>query len=242
MWAMMPMLRVLSNGYCRSTAFASSFSDGRRGGSACGPPRRVMSLPAVVRERLVGLRHPVRVFSLLDGGAPVVGRVQELAGQLLRHALLPPAAGGGGGGPPWERGPGRRGPPPPPPAPPHLARRSARFRRFGAVLRAALFAVGHAGRVQNPPNDVIPDPRKVLHPAAPDQDDRVLLEVMTDPRDVRGHLEPVGQPDARHLAKRRVGLLRRRRVHPAADPPFLRASAHGRGLGLLYDRLPALPA
>src|SRR3972149_4558185 len=108
MWAMMPMLRVLSNGYCRSTAFASSFSDGRRGGSACGPPLRVVSLPAVVRERLVGLRHPVRVFSLLDGGAPVVGRVQELAGQLLRHALLPPAAGGGGEPPHRGRGPALR--------------------------------------------------------------------------------------------------------------------------------------
>src|SRR6266545_5566694 len=50
-------------------------------------------LPAVVRERLVGLGHPVRVFLLLDRSAAVLGRVEELAGQPLAHRLLAAAVG-----------------------------------------------------------------------------------------------------------------------------------------------------
>src|SRR5262249_30113341 len=106
MWAMMPMLRVFSSEYCRSTSFSSFFSDppdGLRtsvwlesegGGSGCGPPpRRWVQLPAIVRERLVGLRHLVGIFTLLDGRPSIVGRIQQLGGQLLGHAALGPAPG-----------------------------------------------------------------------------------------------------------------------------------------------------
>jgi len=41
---------------------------------------------------------------------------------------------------------------------------------------------------------VITDTRKVLDPAAPDQDNGVLLEVVTNARDVRGYLDAVGKP------------------------------------------------
>src|SRR3982751_1278620 len=100
MWAMMPMLRVFSSEYCRSTsspAFflftwraskwpptppalvasrqsrdASRSSGGaflrnEEGGQPSAPLLVESSLPAVMRERFVGLRHLVRVFSLLDG-------------------------------------------------------------------------------------------------------------------------------------------------------------------------------
>src|SRR6185369_6519851 len=70
-WAMMPMLRVLSSGIWRGM--------GR--------------LPAVVGEGLVGFRHTMRVFALLDGCAAVVGGVVELAGKALDHRLLGSAAG-----------------------------------------------------------------------------------------------------------------------------------------------------
>src|ERR1051326_3941974 len=66
MWAMMPMLRVRSSGIWRGM--------GR--------------LPAVVGESLVGLRHAMRVFALLDRGAAVVGGVVQLAGEALDHRLL----------------------------------------------------------------------------------------------------------------------------------------------------------
>src|SRR6266403_4257313 len=98
MWAMMPMLRVFSSEYCRSTASSSAFSaiyDMRRGGSAYGPPlRSVYWLPAIMRERLVGLRHLVRVFSLLHRGAAIAGGIEQLAGQLFRHAPLATSTGG----------------------------------------------------------------------------------------------------------------------------------------------------
>src|SRR4029079_9724971 len=45
-------------------------------------------LPAVVREGLVGLRHPVDVVLLLECAALRVDRVHQLAGDLLLHPLL----------------------------------------------------------------------------------------------------------------------------------------------------------
>src|SRR3546814_3369485 len=44
--------------------------------------------PAVVRERLVGFRHAVRLFTLLDRAAAVLGGVEQLAGQLARPGVL----------------------------------------------------------------------------------------------------------------------------------------------------------
>src|SRR5437899_1108813 len=57
-----------------------------------------------MRERLVGLRHLVRVFSLLYSGAAVAGGVEELAGELLGHAALAPTAGGADDPPHRQRG------------------------------------------------------------------------------------------------------------------------------------------
>src|SRR5215475_14129376 len=119
MWAMMPMFRVFSSEYCRSTSLlffllpaaldghpgprapspcgsrrAPSLPYRRRGGSAVPPPSPgVAPLPAIVSERFVGLRHLVGVFSLLHRGAPVVGGVEQLGGELLGHAALGPAPG-----------------------------------------------------------------------------------------------------------------------------------------------------
>src|SRR5947208_522926 len=57
-----------------------------------------------MRERLVGLRHLVRVLSLLYGGAAVARGVEELAGELLGHAALAPTAGGADDPPHRQRG------------------------------------------------------------------------------------------------------------------------------------------
>src|ERR1051325_7441990 len=94
MWAMMPMFRVFSSEYCRSTsspAFCLRYM--RRGGRASAPLCVGMPLPAIMRERLVGLRHLVRVFPLLHGRPAVVGGVEQLGRELLRHAALGAAAG-----------------------------------------------------------------------------------------------------------------------------------------------------
>ena len=67
-------------------------------------------------------------------------------------------------------------------------------------------------------------------PAA-DHHHRMFLQVMTLAGNIAGDLEAVGQPYARHLAKRRVRLLRRGRVDPHANPPLLRTGLHGGNLG-----------
>src|SRR4030095_15518452 len=92
MWAMMPMLRVRSSEYCRSTASSSAFSaiyDMRRGGSGCAPLFVVLAwLPAIMRERLVGLRHLVRVFSFLHRGSLIGGAIEQLGRDFVGHAPL----------------------------------------------------------------------------------------------------------------------------------------------------------
>src|SRR2546426_430860 len=95
MWAMMPMFRVLSSEYCRSTSSSAFFLSSymRRGGPAA-PLFVGFPLPAIMRERLVGLRHLVGVFPLLHGRAAVVGGVEQLGGELLGHAALGPPARG----------------------------------------------------------------------------------------------------------------------------------------------------
>src|SRR3954451_4207434 len=74
MWAMIPMLRT------RSSAVVTSIV-------------AISGLPAVVRESLVGLRHPVDVVLFLVRPALLRHRVEDLAGELLVHALLAAVTG-----------------------------------------------------------------------------------------------------------------------------------------------------
>src|SRR3954469_10257457 len=104
MWAMMPMLRYRSRGTFWAivcSLFASwriHATTGRAqrscpvgGGRTRGvwPPVRFGGLPAVVGERLVGVRHLVNVFPTLHRSADAVARVEQLVGETLRHRLLP---------------------------------------------------------------------------------------------------------------------------------------------------------
>src|SRR4051794_25840896 len=81
MWAMIPMFRTRSSptSVCVATFDISLFL-------------RPDCLPAVVREGLVCLRHPVLIVLGLERAALLVQRVEELAGELLVHALLAPLA------------------------------------------------------------------------------------------------------------------------------------------------------
>src|SRR5690242_18796315 len=79
MWAMVPMLRTRSSATACSVILVLKSSS--------------FPLPAVVREGLVGLRHPVDVVLSLERAALLVQRVENLVGELVRHALLPPLAG-----------------------------------------------------------------------------------------------------------------------------------------------------
>src|SRR5919197_96308 len=93
--------------------------------------------------------------------------------------------------------------------------------RLGPVLGAGLLPVPDPGRVQRRPDDLVPDTREVLHPASPDQDDGVFLQVVPDTGDVGGDLHPGGQADPGYLAKGGVRLLRGGGVDTSADATTL---------------------
>src|SRR5215217_1550762 len=87
---------------------------------------------------------------------------------------------------------------------------------LGAVARARLLAIANAGRVECAANDLVADAREVLHAAAANEDDGVLLQVVADARDVGRDLDAGRQADARDLAQGRVRLLRRDRLDARA--------------------------
>src|SRR5476651_1727580 len=58
--------------------------------SGVGPKR----LPAVMRKRLVGVGHLVRVLALLHRVAAAIEGVEQLGGELLGHAVARTVAGG----------------------------------------------------------------------------------------------------------------------------------------------------
>src|SRR5437588_12226104 len=76
-----------------------------------------------------------------------------------------------------------------------------------AVTAAGLLAVADAGCVEHAADDLVADARKVLHPAATHEHDRVLLQVVADAGDVGGDLLAGGETDTGDLTQRRVRLL-----------------------------------
>ena len=61
-------------------------------------------------------------------------------------------------------------------------------------------AIVHPNRVQGPTHDVVPNPGKILHSAAPHKNHRMLLEIVADARDVRRDFDAIGQPHAGDLS------------------------------------------
>src|SRR5215467_11764315 len=109
-----------------------------------------------------------------------------------------------------------------------------------SVAAARLLTAPHPLGVEGAADDLVADAGEVAHPAAADQHDRVLLQVVPDARDVRGDLDLAGQPDPGDLAQRRIRLLRRRGVDARAHAAALRALLERRRLVLRYLVLAAL--
>src|SRR5262249_15938567 len=78
---------------------------------------------------------------------------------------------------------------------------------LGAVLRAALLAAGHARGVERAADDVIADTRQVLHAPAADHYDRVLLQVVPDPLDIRRVLPAASEPSCVDFPGKRLRRL-----------------------------------
>jgi hypothetical protein len=69
---------------------------------------------------------------------------------------------------------------------------------------------------------MITDAGQVLYATAANQDDRVLLKVVPDTRDISRNLYPIRKTHAGNLAKSRVRLLWRNRINARTNPPALR--------------------
>src|SRR5690606_23249332 len=106
-------------------------------------------------------------------------------------------------------------------------------------------AVLDALRIEHAAQDVVTDAGKVLHAAPADQNNRVLLQVVTFAGDVaNGFVAVLGQTDLGDLTQSRVRLLRGRRINAGANAATLGRTFQSRdlvtgGLGLarLADQL-----
>src|SRR5215469_9396793 len=114
------------------------------------------------------------------------------------------------------------------------------FRPLGAVFGTPLPTILDALGVERPANDMIAHSGQILDPSAADQHHRVLLQIMSFPRDITRHLEAVGQPYARDLAQRRIRLFWRGRIDAGAHAALLRAGLHCRNLVARHLRPPRI--
>lgn len=104
------------------------------------------------------------------------------------------------------------------------------LRTLCSVLGAALLTVGDALGIQRSANDVVTDTGQVTNTASADQNDRVLLQVVSDTGNVAGSFHSVGQTDSRDLTKSRVRLLRRHGRNLGANASLLRGAQVGLGV------------
>src|SRR3954470_24046397 len=111
---------------------------------------------------------------------------------------------------------------------------------LGAVAAAGLLAVLHALGVERAADDLVADAGEVLHPAAADAHDRVLLQVVAHARDVRCDLDAAGQAHAGDLPEGGVRLLRGGRVDAGAHTASLGRTLQCRRLVLGHLVLAAL--
>src|SRR5262249_302986 len=77
-----------------------------------------------------------------------------------------------------------------------------RLRPLGPVLRTSLLALRYTGGIERATDNVVADTGEILDTASANQHDRVLLQIVPDTGDVRGHFDPVGQANARDLTQR----------------------------------------
>ena len=95
---------------------------------------------------------------------------------------------------------------------------SGALRRTCCGLHAALNALG----VERTTDNVVTNARKILNTAAADQNDGVLLQVVTNAGNVSGNFITVRQAHTGDLTKSRVRLLRGGGTNSGADTSLLR--------------------
>src|SRR6476620_5063356 len=109
-----------------------------------------------------------------------------------------------------------------------------------AVAAASLLTVLDTLGIEGATDDLVADTRKVLHAAAADEHNGVLLQVVAHTGDVCGDFNAAVEAHASNLTQSRVRLLRGRRVNAGANTAAHRAAVTRGSLGLFDLRRAAL--
>ena len=105
-----------------------------------------------------------------------------------------------------------------------IARKILFLRALCAVLGAPLIAVRNALSVESSADDVVTYAGKVANSSASDENDGVLLKVVTDTGDVAGSFHSVGKSYSGDLTESGVRLFRRGSRNLCANAALLRAT------------------
>jgi len=119
-----------------------------------------------------------------------------------------------------------------------MKERSA-FGSLGTILGAGVLAILHSNGIQSSPHHMVANPREVLDTSTADQNDGVLLQIVSNTGDIGGNLDPVGKPDTCYFAQRGVWFLRSRRIDSRANSPALGTPLQSRTLRLVTNLLSA---
>ena len=111
------------------------------------------------------------------------------------------------------------------------------LRTLSTVLGTGLHSAVDALCIERSADDVVTHTGKVLNTAAADENNRVLLKVMTDARDISRNLDAVGKTNSGDLSKSRVGLLGGGGLNRCANTALLRRSSVGHDIFLGVETL-----
>mgnify|MGYP001770812832 CR=1 FL=1 len=78
---------------------------------------------------------------------------------------------------------------------------------FCAVFRTPLFPICDARGIERTADNMVSDTGQILNATSADEHDRVLLQIMSDTRNVSCDLDLVSQANARDLTQSRIRLL-----------------------------------
>src|SRR5690606_30678337 len=101
--------------------------------------------------------------------------------------------------------------------------------------RTALLAVFYTGSIQRSPNNMVTNPWQIFYPSTPNQNNGVLLKIVSFARNIGNHFNFIGKTNFSHFTKCRVGLLWSGSINTGANTTALRASIQSTRLSLGVD-------
>ena len=121
---------------------------------------------------------------------------------------------------------------------PFQATKNNLFRFFGTIFGPALLSIGHPDSIQGSTNQMISNPRQILHTSSTNKHDRMLLEVMSHSRDVSGDFNASCQTNSGNFPQCGIRLLGCCGIYPQAHPTPLRTTIQRRTFAFEFWGLP----